>query len=199
MLENYCCSLMVFKARKSFICIYLEYDVKDISSRKIMNKDLILKLVKVANSLDHMGLTKEANKIDRIAQYYTQYQILINQYKEHILSGRRDEAELLLNNVVSGRGGLKLQEIGPFKKQALRIRNENPISKGNIVDDFDDSVIEEYGNDFGLNMARDKKNFDIKWKQMLLKIHKDWGNNPKINQALKVYYKSYVAWAYNNF
>ena len=33
-----------------------------------MNKDLVNELVKVANSLDNMGLAKEANSLDKIAR-----------------------------------------------------------------------------------------------------------------------------------
>ena len=43
-----------------------------------MNKEIILKLVKVANSLDNMGLTEEANVVDRIAQKYNANQLQFN-------------------------------------------------------------------------------------------------------------------------
>lgn len=33
-----------------------------------MNKNLVNELVKVANSLDNMGLNKEANSLDKIAR-----------------------------------------------------------------------------------------------------------------------------------
>ena len=174
MLEIYC----TLKWAKSLKYIYLEY--------KGM-KDLLL----LASILDEHGLYKTASKVDRIAQYLNMYQILINQYKEDILFGRRDEAELLLGNVVSGRQGrLTPQQINAFKNQALRIRNENPIRS--ISNTLDDATITEYGFDFGLNMARDKRTYDIKWKQMVQKIYKDFGNTPVINQALQNYYKREV-------
>lgn len=53
-----------------------------------MNKDLIIKLVKVANNLDEMGFSKEANHLDKIASKivvsFTStgiYKDDINQYK----------------------------------------------------------------------------------------------------------------------
>jgi hypothetical protein len=154
-------------------------------------KDLLL----LASHLDELGLYKVASKLDKIAQVQNWYPILINQYKEYILDGRRDEAELLLGNVVSGRQGrLTPQQINKFKKQALRIRNENPIRS--ISNTLDDADITEYGNDFGLNMAKDKRIFDIKWKQMVRQIYKERGNTPEINQALQNYYKRYVADTY---
>jgi hypothetical protein len=142
----------------------------------------------LASVLDERGLYKMASKIDRIAQYQRWYPILINQYKEYILNGRRDEADFLLNNGLKGK--LTLPEISVFKQQAERIKNENPISS--MSNALDDATITQYGYDFGLNMARDKRTYDIKWKQMVQKIYKDFGNTPVINQALQNYYKREV-------
>ena len=52
---------------KSDWIIYLEYKSKDICVSKIMNKDLISELLKVANSLDNIGFLKEAISLDKIA------------------------------------------------------------------------------------------------------------------------------------
>ena len=156
-------------------------------------QDLLL----LASILDEQGLYKIASKLDKFAQYQNQYQILINLYKEYILDGRRDEAELLLGNVVSGRQGrLTAPQINAFKNQALRIRNENPIARDM---EYFDITISEYGNDFGLNMARDKRQFDLKWRPMVQKIYKDFGNTPFVNQELQKYYKDYVKNTYGQY
>jgi len=55
------------ESSKSDWIIYLEYKSKDICVSKIMNKDLISELLKVANSLDNMGFLKEAISLDKIA------------------------------------------------------------------------------------------------------------------------------------
>ena len=101
-----------------------------------MNKEIILKLVKVANSLDVMGLTEEANVVDRIAQKYNANQLqfnqlggnnfqqdfngatykdLIDRYKSYIIEGNRSDAKQFLNYVLSPQNrNLKPAEKGPF-------------------------------------------------------------------------------------
>ena len=175
-----------------------------------MNKEIILKLVKVANSLDVMGLTEEANVVDRIAQKYNANQLqfnqlggnnfqqdfngatykdLIDRYKSYIIEGNRSDAKQFLNYVLSPQNrNLKPAEKGPFKLQADRISNENrsPTSPTGTIDIME---IQDYMNDFGVHYVTTKRNFDMKWKQMVQRIYKDKGNTPQINQELQESYK----------
>lgn len=175
-----------------------------------MNKDLILKLVRVANSLDNMGLTQEANVVDRIAQKYTTNQLQVNQlggnnfqqdfngatykdlierYKSYIKEGNRSGAKQFLNYVLSPQNrNLKPAEKKPFKLQADRISNENrsPTSPTGTIDIME---IQDYMSDFGVHYVDTKRDFDIRWKQMVQKIYKDKGKTPQINQELQESYK----------
>jgi len=170
-----------------------------------MNKDLILKLVKVANSLDVMGLTEEANVVDRIARKHTAqidprtnfqeefdeatYKDFIDRYKSYIIEGNRLGAKQFLNYVLSPQNRkLNPAQKNYFKIQANRISNENRNSsspQGTI----DIMEIQGYINDFGVHLVATKRDFDMKWKQMVQKIYKDKGKTPQVNQELQESYK----------
>lgn len=174
-----------------------------------MNKEIILKLVKVANSLDVMGLTEEANVVDRIAQRYTTNQLqvdplggnnfqedfsdatykdFIDRYKSYIIEGNRNEAAQFLNYVLSVQNrNLSTAQKNYFKFQADRISNENrnSTSRGTI----DVMEIENYMSDFRVHYVDTKRDFDMRWKQMVQKIYKDKGKTPQINQELQESYR----------
>ena len=175
-----------------------------------MNKDLILKLVKVANSLDVMGLTEEANVVDRIAQKHTTNQLqvdplggnnfqedfydatykdFIDRYKSYIIEGNRNEAAQFLKYVLSPQNrNLKTPEKNFFTIQAERISNENRNStspRGTI----DIMEIQDYMSDFRVHYVDTKRDFDMRWKQMVQKIYKDKGKTPQVNQELQESYK----------
>jgi hypothetical protein len=170
-----------------------------------MNKDLILKLVRVANSLDNMGLTQEANVVDRIARKHTAqllpqnnfqeetlgatYTDLIERYKSYIIEGNRNEGAQFLNYVLSGQNrNLNTAQKKYFKFQADRISNENrnlASTRGTI----DIMEIQDYMSDFRVHYVLTKRDFDMRWKQMVQKIYKDKGKTPQINQELQESYK----------
>ena len=171
-------------------------------------KELLL----LASILDERGLYKVASKLDKIAQiggpqqttftfqpartksdYDQRYQTLINGYKELIQQGDRMGALSILN--FDAKKYLTPNQQIVFKKQTDRILRENPVAKDM---EYFNLTIDDYGVDFGLPMARDKKEFDMKWKPMVQKIYKDFGNTPFVNQELQKYYKDYVKNTYGN-
>ena len=167
----------------------------------------------LASILDERGLYKMASKLDKIAQYggpqqttFTfqparnqndwndRYQTLINHYKELIQQGDRTGALWILS--VDAKKYLTPQQQIVFKRQADKILSQNPVAKN--MEDFD-LTIDNYGSDFGLPMARNKREFDSKWKLMVPRIYKDFGNTPVVNQELQKYYKNYVINTYGKY
>ena len=115
-----------------------------------MNKDLVNELVKVANSLDNMGLAKEANSLDKIArkivvsdnrilydvssedaakkleQRTGKYSSDIWRYKSLYSAGYKQQASNLYNSVVNAwfNNPYSNTEKKLFKLQAERIRSD---------------------------------------------------------------------------
>ena len=95
-----------------------------------MNKNLVSELVKVANSLDNMGLSKEANSLDKIArkivvskvESVSDYRTDIEFYKSLFLNRRLQDATDLFNSVMKNNDYTNEQK-GAFKDQAEGIRN----------------------------------------------------------------------------
>jgi hypothetical protein len=96
-----------------------------------MKKDLIIQLVKVANNLDEMGFSKEANHLDKIASKIVvsfasteKYTADIKQFKALVMNGKQDEADTLLFSVLDGK------EYSEAQKKAFRHQaNSIEISK----------------------------------------------------------------------
>ena len=94
-----------------------------------MNKNLVSELVKVANSLDNMGLSKEANSLDKIArkivaekyQSSSDYKTDIEGYKSLFLNRRLQDATDLFNSVMKDKNYTNEQK-GAFSDQAEAIR-----------------------------------------------------------------------------
>ena len=94
-----------------------------------MNKNLVSELVKVANSLDNMGLSKEANSLDKIARkivvskvesssdYTADIQFYKNLFRDNLLHSATD----LFNSVMKNKDYTNEQK-GAFKDQAEAIR-----------------------------------------------------------------------------
>ena len=95
-----------------------------------MNKNLVSELVKVANSLDNMGLSKEANSLDKIArkivaekyQSSSDYRTDIEGYKSLFLNRRLQDATDLFNSVMKDKNYTNEQK-GAFRDQAEGIRS----------------------------------------------------------------------------
>ena len=116
-----------------------------------MNKDLVNELVRVANSLDNMGLNKEANSLDKIArkivvsdnrilydisgeddakkleQRTGKYSDDIWRYKSLYYAGYKQQASNLYNSVVNAwfNNPYSNAEKKQFKLQAERIRSDD--------------------------------------------------------------------------
>jgi hypothetical protein len=116
-----------------------------------MNKDLVNELVKVANSLDNMGLAKEANSLDKIArkivvsenqslydvdseddakkleQRTGKYSFDIWRYKSLYYAGYKQQASNLYNSVVNAWFNNPYSDLQKklFKLQAERIRSDD--------------------------------------------------------------------------
>ena len=92
-----------------------------------MKKDLIIQLVKVANNLDEMGFSKEANILDKIASKIVvsqrptgKYTEDIKQFKALMLAGKSDDAITLLFSVLDSKDYSEAQKKA-FKHQANSI------------------------------------------------------------------------------
>ena len=170
-------------------------------------------LLLLASRLDDLGLYKIASKLDKIAQnggpqqttftfqpartksdYDQRYQDLINHYKELIQQGDRMGALSILN--FDAKKYLTPQQQIIFKRQTDRILSQNPVAKDM---EYFNLTIDDYGSNFGLPMARTKREFDLKWRPMVQKIYKDFGNTPLVNQELQKYYKDYVKRTYGQY
>jgi hypothetical protein len=94
-----------------------------------MNKNLVSELVKVANSLDNMGLSKEANSLDKIARKIvvskeessSDYRTDIEYYKQLFRDNLLQSATDLFNSVMKNRNYSNEQK-DAFRKQAEGIR-----------------------------------------------------------------------------
>jgi len=125
-----------------------------------MNKDLVLKLIKVANNLDIQGHYKEASELDKIASVnpvgftanksnqqvapanntYTvsgNYANLIQTYKSYIANNDAQGATNYFNAVM--RSNLTPKEKSVFRLQAERIRNNSNF--GEFANDPDEVMI----------------------------------------------------------
>lgn len=95
-----------------------------------MNKNLVSELVKVANSLDNMGLNKEANSLDKIARKIvvskvessSYYKSNILKYKQLIGEKKLPEAYSLKSDVLNS-NVLNTNQKAAFEAQASRIIN----------------------------------------------------------------------------
>ena len=155
-----------------------------------MEKNLLLKLIRVANRLDSLGLLKEANILDRIAQEQadkldkiaqiieenpqTKYKEAIEEYKE-ALSNEAENSENIItdfnswcdymynntNNVNNKKYYLQLKY--NFGKHAERLKIfYNPKAENHFMDDV--SLIRNIKY-FGLETAKDVGEFNARWKQ----------------------------------
>ena len=128
-----------------------------------MNKDLVNELVKVANSLDNMGLAKEANSLDKIArkivvsdnrilydvssedaakkleQRTGKYSSDIWRYKSLYSAGYKQQASNLYNSVVNAwfNNPYSNAEKKQFKLQAERIRSDDDARIKDINEEVD--------------------------------------------------------------
>lgn len=136
-----------------------------------MNKDLIISLIKVASSLDSIGLVKEANVVDRIAQELSpgnnvasmDYKTDIEKYKSFLQSGNLEAANILKDNVISR---YDEQKKLAFLAQANKIQDQlgNTYSKlSNITDDQLNNLLVRYK----IYAAADLKSFNLSWNKMM--------------------------------
>jgi len=154
-----------------------------------MEKNLLLKLIRVANRLDSLGLLKEANILDRIAQEQadkldkiaqiieenpqTKYKEAIEEYKE-ALSNEAENSENIItdfnswcdymynntNNVNNKKYYLQLKY--NFGKHAERLKIFDNSPK-NVF--FDQRSLYEMIKAFRLETAKDVNEFNARWKQ----------------------------------
>lgn len=141
-----------------------------------MNKDLIIKLVKVANNLDEMGFSKEANHLDKIASKivvsFTStgiYKDDINQYKNLYLNKKYDEADKFVYSVLDSKvynkeqkeafmhqvSGINYLSFGNFDQEWSNDHLSQLLKKGNFKFDADGT----------LNIATNINDFTNYWIQ----------------------------------
>lgn len=136
-----------------------------------MNKDLINSLIKVASSLDSIGLVKEANVVDRIAQELSpgnnvasmDYKTDIVKYKSLLQSGNLEAANTLKDNVISR---YDEQKKLAFLAQAVKIEMQLG-NKYNKEDSYTDDQLNNLLNNYGIYKAQDLKTLNLSWNKMM--------------------------------
>ena len=151
-----------------------------------MEKNLLLKLIRVANRLDSLGLLKEANILDRIAQEQadkldkiaqiieenpqTKYKEAIEEYKEalsneaenseNIITDFNSWCDYMYNNTNNKKYYLQLKYNFGKHVERLKISNNSPK---NVF--FDQRSLYEMIKAFRLETAKDVNEFNARWKQ----------------------------------
>lgn len=136
-----------------------------------MNKDLINSLIKVASSLDSIGLVKEASVVDRIAQELSpgnnvasmDYKTDIEKYKSFLEKGDLQAANVIKDKVISS---YDEQKKLAFLAQANKIQDQlgNKYNKlSNITDDQLNNLLVRYK----IYEAADLKSFNLSWNKMM--------------------------------
>ena len=136
-----------------------------------MNKDLINSLIKVASSLDSIGLVREASVVDRIAQELSpgnnvasmDYKTDIEKYKSFLQSGNLEAANILEDDVIS-----KYDEQSKlaFLAQALKIEQQI-YAKYNKIDSYTEDQLYNLLDNYGINNAKDLKTLNLSWNKMM--------------------------------
>ena len=123
-----------------------------------MNKNLVSELVKVANSLDNMGLSKEANSLDKIARKIVvskvisggDYKTDIEFYKQLFLDQNLQNATDLFNSVMKNNDYTNEQK-GAFRDQAEGIRLRH---YGGYDPESGDELLTKLLNDGGFEVVQ---------------------------------------------
>ena len=158
-----------------------------------MNKNLVSELVKVANSLDNMGLNKEANSLDKIARKIvvskvesgSDYKTDIENYKAIFKNNQLQDATDLFNSVMKNRNYSNEQK-DAFRKQAeaIRLRHYEGADP-----ESGDEYLTKLLNDGGFTILQpgvldphtDLKLFTTYW---MTRIVPSFSDNPRIKQWL---------------
>ena len=158
-----------------------------------MNKNLVSELVKVANSLDNMGLSKEANSLDKIARKIVvskvisggDYKTDIEFYKQLFLDQNLQNATDLFNSVMKNNDYTNEQK-GAFRDQAEGIRLRH---YGGYDPESGDELLTKLLNDGGFEVVQpgvldpytDLKLFTEYW---MTRIAPNFSDNLRIKQWL---------------
>ena len=170
-----------------------------------MRKELLDKLYKIANSLDSVGLYKEASEIDKIASvnpvgftsnkfnqtpgaaqtpgaysvtgYYADH---IGRYKALIEANDAQGATNYFNGVM--RSSMDQKQKGAFKAQAERIRSQYSVANqgggdGMISSDYISAILRKYGVS-DPNLSKDV--FDKRWTNMMTRAMYEKDNTGKM-------------------
>ena len=158
-----------------------------------MNKNLVSELVKVANSLDNMGLSKEANSLDKIARKIvvskvesgSDYRTDIENYKAFFKNNQLQDATDLFNSVMKN-GNYSNEQKDAFRKQAkaIRLRHYEGADP-----ESGDEYLTKLLNDGGFTILQpgvlhsftDLKEFTDYW---MTSIVPKFSDNPRIKQWL---------------
>jgi hypothetical protein len=156
-----------------------------------MNKDLVLKLIRVANNLDIQGHYKEAGIVDRIVvsqNIETYYSKQIKKYKEYVLKNDVKGATNFFNYVMSY---LPPDQQSTFRDQTMRIRLENRFGEYKNYDGtvFSRAQLDNILNLFDLNDKNiDREEFDNRWKAMMFKINQNYNMDQASTRQLQLTY-----------
>jgi hypothetical protein len=158
-----------------------------------MNKDLVLKLIRMANNLDIQGHYKEAGIVDRIVMgqnVETYYSKQIKKYKEYVLKNDVKGATNFFNYVMSY---LPPDQQSTFRDQAMRIRLENRFGE---YKNYNGVVFSRAQLDNKLNLFElydkniDREEFDKRWNAMMFKINQNFDMDLASTRQLQSTYNS---------
>lgn len=156
-----------------------------------MNKDLVLKLIRMANNLDIQGHYKEAGIVDRIVvsqNIETYYSKQIKKYKEYVTKNDVKGATNFFNYVMSY---LPPDQQSTFRDQAMRIRLENRFGE---YKNYNGVVFSRAQLDNKLNLFElydkniDREEFDKRWNAMMFKINQNFDMDLASTRQLQLTY-----------
>ena len=136
-----------------------------------MKKEILDELIKVANSLEAIGLYKEASNVDRIAQNIQfnprgSYEHFINEYKRHFKEDGANYASEWMNSLLKwksqpgGYGNWSQEKRDAFRAQAARTTlNEK-------AQDFSNRILPSLLKQFSIDTITDQSSLDQRWERM---------------------------------
>lgn len=136
-----------------------------------MKKEILDELIKVANSLEAIGLYKEASNVDRIAQNIQynprgEYVDFINEYKRHLKDDGKDYASKWMNSLLKwksqpgGYGNWSQEKRDAFKAQAERLTLDEKAQ------DFSNRILPFLLRQFNIDTITDQSSLDQRWEKM---------------------------------
>jgi len=151
-----------------------------------MKKETSYELIKIANSLDAIGLYKEASTVDRIAQNIQfnprgTYEELINEYKRHLREDGKEYASKWMNSLLRWKNTYSPLDWSKEKRDAFKAQAER-LSLDEKAQEFSNFTLPLLLRQFSINTITDKSQFEKQWNNM----------TQYANRAYGYYYGQYI-------